>query len=181
MWLGLFNPQTGSPQTPNNMGHDIRHERHHVSVDVHWEASEYADNYFIFVFPPLADSESIFTTTNTTFQLSMSYSEEYNISVFASNCARNSTPVITSVFVGENITYNITDCSVPTVDPNVSVEGYSSGVEGSQITYYCQPGMLPSELMVANCMSDGSWNPDPSGLECYAVVTTPIYSTSIPG
>ena len=111
----------------------------------------------------------------------MSYNEDYNISVFASNCAGNSTPAITSVFVGENITYNTTECSVPTVGPNVSIESYSSGVEGSQIIYFCQSGLVPSERMVANCTSDGSWNPDPSHLECYVIVTTPKYSTLIPG
>ena len=108
MWLGLLSLQTGSPQTPNNMGQDIRHERHHISVDVHWESSDYADSYFIFVFPPLNNCDSIFTTTNTTFQLSILYNEEYNISVFASNCAGNSTPVIVSVFIGENANmYNL--------------------------------------------------------------------------
>ena len=89
------------------MRQDIRHKRHHVSVDIYWEASRYADSYFIFVYPPLLNSESTFTTTNTTFQLSMSYNEDYNISVFASNCAGNSTPVITSVYAGEKVVLNV--------------------------------------------------------------------------
>ena len=58
-------------------------------------------------------------------------------------------------------------CSPPIVGANVSVQGYSSGLEGSQITYYCQPGLLPSERMVANCTSDGTWSPDPTSLECH--------------
>ena len=73
---------------------------------------------------------------------------------------------------------------MPTVGPNVSVEGYSSGTEGSQITYYCQPGLLPSEMIVANCTSNGQWNPNPSSLECYVTDTTPtkqIHSTSTSG
>lgn len=70
------------------------------------------------------------------------------------------------------------------MDPNVGVEGYSSGVEGSQITYYCLPGLLPSEMIVASCTSNGQWNPDPSSLECYvadAAPTKQIYSTSASG
>ena len=82
-------------------------DMHHVSADIYWEASGYADSYFIFVYPPLANSESTFTTTNTTFQLSMSYNEDYNISVFTSNCAGNSIPVITAMFVGEKAVLNI--------------------------------------------------------------------------
>ena len=83
------------------MRQDIRHGSNHIFVDVHWEASDYADSYFVFVFSPLNNSDSIFTTTNTTFQLSMLYNEEYNISVLASNCAGNSTPVIIPVFIGK--------------------------------------------------------------------------------
>ena len=67
-------------------------------------------------------------------------------------------------------------CSTPTVGSNVSVESYSSGVEGSQITYYCQPGLLPSEKMVANCTSDGTWSPDPAGHDCYAG----LFNSSVP-
>ena len=56
-------------------------------------------------------------------------------------------------------------CAPPTVGVNVSVEGYSNGVEGSQITYYCQPGLVPSDPIVATC-SLGEWNPDPRSLVC---------------
>ena len=64
------------------------------------------------------------------------------------------------------VNMNVAHCPYPIVGPNVSVEGYSSGVEGSQITYYCQPGLLPSERMVANCTRNGRWSPSTSLLEC---------------
>ena len=53
----------------------------------------------------------------------------------------------------------------------VNLEGnsseYTCEVEGSHITYYCQPGMEPSERMLAYCMSDGRWSPDPQDLKCH--------------
>ena len=50
----------------------------------------------------------------------------------------------------------------------MSVVGSSSGVEGSQITFYCQPGLVPtdSEEMVANCTNEGIWKPDPAVMTC---------------
>ena len=62
---------------------------------------------------------------------------------------------------------------MPTVGPNVTVEGYTNGEEGSQITCYCQPGLLSSESMVANCTSNSQWSPDPTSLECSVTNTTP--------
>ena len=50
------------------------------------------------------------------------------------------------------VNVNCSVCSYPMmVGPNVSVEGYSSGLENSQISFYCQLGLLPSKRMVANC------------------------------
>ena len=65
----------------------------------------------------------------------------------------------------------IVHCNYPNVGPNVSVEGYNNGVGGSQITYYCQPGMLPSDRFVATCGDDGSWSPNPDNLVCTADVS----------
>ena len=55
---------------------------------------------------------------------------------------------------------------MPTVGPNVTVEGYTNGVEGSQITYYCQSGLLPRGWMMVVCTNKGQWRPDPTSLEC---------------
>ena len=60
----------------------------------------------------------------------------------------------------------IVHCPPPIVGLNVIVEGYSSGLLGSQINYYCQPGLLPSERMVTICGNDGYWSPNPTELSC---------------
>ena len=125
-----------------------------------WNSSSVVDEYMIFVAPPV-ESGSIFTTPNTTIQITVCYNQEYNISVVANNCAGSSTPA--EIIVGK---LQWIHCPPPIVGLNVSVEVYSSVSQGSQITYYCQPGLLPSERMVATCGNDGYWSPNPAELSC---------------
>ena len=60
-------------------------------------------------------------------------------------------------------------CSPPVVSPNVTVDGYSNGVEGSQISFSCQSGLEPSESFVSTCISSEIWSPNPAEHNC----TTP--------
>ena len=117
-----------------------------LSVDFQWEVSLHAEQYFITISPPV-DSGSTFTTTNTTIQVPVLHNQEYNISVVANNCAGNSTP---STCTAAPTVNHPAWCSYPITGPNVSVESYSSGLGGSWIIYYCQPGLVPSEQMMAN-------------------------------
>ena len=57
-------------------------------------------------------------------------------------------------------------CSSPTVGSWVHVEGNDSGLEGSQIIFRCQTGLVPSHSAVSNCTNLGMWLPDPSQLRC---------------
>ena len=34
------------------------------------------------------------------------------------------------------------------------------------IQFGCDPGFIPAERMMATCMLDGSWSPDPGTLMC---------------
>ena len=55
----------------------------------------------------------------------------------------------------------------PTHASNVTIESYSSvAIEGSQVSYYCKDGLVPSDRRVATCMNSGRWNPDPAKLVC---------------
>ena len=168
-------------------------------VEVQWNGSNILGTVnTINISPPVGpdlELESTFITTDTTIQLSVLYNQEYNISVVAGNCAGSSTPAESKFSISMLHMYKLIDgdfsitlkcptdqCSYPTVDPSVRVESYSSRVEGSQVTYFCQPGLVPSERKVATCMSDGSWSPDPSHLECrnYTRNYTTINNCSIP-
>ena len=55
----------------------------------------------------------------------------------------------------------------PTHASNVTIENDNSiAVEGSQVTYYCKDGLVPSDRRVATCTNSGNWNPDPAELIC---------------
>ena len=61
-------------------------------------------------------------------------------------------------------------CLVPLIDSMVVVEESSiCAIEGSHITYHCQPGMVPSETKMSICMEDGTWSPNPSDLMCTSI------------
>ena len=77
-----------------------------IAITLEWtsrvsDASEsVVDSYIINVSPPIG-SVSTFTTANTSIQLFILYNQDYNISVVATNCVRNSTPTETNVKIGK--------------------------------------------------------------------------------
>ena len=56
----------------------------------------------------------------------------------------------------------IGQCALPSIGRNVTIKGYSYGVEGTQILYFCEPGFVPRDEVLSNCTNDGKWSPDPS-------------------
>lgn len=52
--------------------------------------------YFVTVTPPVETGPSNFETRDETFQVTVLYNQEYNVSVVANNCAGNSSSVSTS-------------------------------------------------------------------------------------
>ena len=82
----------GPPSFPLNLIQDL--------MQVQWNPVDMADHYIISVSPPV-ESGSIFITSNTTIQFPFQYNQEYNVSVMASNCAGNSTPVEINIRIGK--------------------------------------------------------------------------------
>jgi CCR4-NOT transcriptional regulation complex NOT5 subunit len=72
-------------------------------MKIQWNAAALADHYIITLSSVNNDNESASTvvTSNTTIHLPLQYNQDYNVSVMASNCAGNSTPVEISVRVGK--------------------------------------------------------------------------------
>ena len=135
------------------------------------------DEQYIIVITPPVESGSNFTTSNTSIIVSVLYSQEYNISIVASNCAGSSARVTTNIgkfricMVNSQLVHlNVSStgvCEYPTVGPNVTVNTYCHHrTSGSRISYNCEPGLIPDKPQTAICQSDGSWFPDPSYLEC---------------
>ena len=73
-----------------------------VLLKVQWNTNttQKSVDCFITITPP-TESGSVFTTSNTTIQLSILYNQEYNISVVANNCAGNSTPASINFYIGK--------------------------------------------------------------------------------
>lgn len=66
-------------------------------------------------------------------------------------------------------------CAFPPIGSMILVytenNSSSCAVEGANVTYSCQPELVPNERRMAYCMRDGSWNPDPNELECHPTAT----------
>ena len=58
--------------------------------------------YTITVYPEAPNSGSVFYTPDTSMPLALHYDQDYNISVVASNCAGNSTPVEIRIRLGKS-------------------------------------------------------------------------------
>ena len=68
-------------------------------VMLQWNIVESSDRYIITITPSV-QTNSTFTTGNTSIQLHFLYNQEYSISVIASNCAGNSTPTHITIRIG---------------------------------------------------------------------------------
>ena len=57
-------------------------------------------------------------------------------------------------------------CNDPPPPFKGSIGGYTSTVEGSVVTFYCNEGLTPEGQMNTTCASNGSWTPNPADLIC---------------
>ena len=66
----------------------------------------------------------------------------------------------------EFVPFSVATCHDPIPPMNGSIGGYTSTVEGSVVTFYCNEGLIPAEQMNTTCASNGSWTPNPAELIC---------------
>ena len=57
------------------------------------------------------------------------------------------------------------DCGPPVVPWNGSLESYTSTINGSEVFYSCDPGLVPVGKMKSVCTENG-WSPNPADLNC---------------
>ena len=57
-------------------------------------------------------------------------------------------------------------CGDPRPPSNGSIGDYESTVEGTEVSYQCDDGLIPGGEIVTTCLADGTWSPDPAELEC---------------
>jgi len=58
------------------------------------------------------------------------------------------------------------DCGDPDLPVNVSTNVYNSTLEGTELFYHCNPGLVPEGQIRAVCTANGSWIPSPADLVC---------------
>ena len=49
---------------------------------------------------------------------------------------------------------------------------YTTTFEGSSITFTCEDGLFPNDIITATCTGEGHWSPDPATYMCTTTTTT---------
>ena len=57
-------------------------------------------------------------------------------------------------------------CPIPAAPINGSISPVTIRIVDSTVTFQCDLGYEPTELMTATCMNDLTWNPDPESIVC---------------
>ena len=66
-----------------------------------------------------------------------------------------------------NIVFNIGECNRPPVaGDGVVIHNYTTTFEGSSITFTCEDGLFPSDIITATCIEEGHWSTDPATYMC---------------
>ena len=71
------------------------------------------------------------------------------------------------------------DCGHPVAPQNGSLETYNSTINGSEVFYSCDPGLVPEGRMKALCTESG-WSPNPAGLNCTVGTLLWVDHVSVP-
>ena len=66
-------------------------------------------------------------------------------------------------------------CGELTPPPSGYLNGYESTVEGSEIYYSCNTGLVPVEQMVTVCLANGEWTPNPAEHNCTEPSTCKVH------
>ena len=168
-----------------------------ASVNVSWSTSKGADNYTVNVTPPIMPGQlSDFTTTDTSLLLMLEYNVNYtiNITAIARDCA-GSNNTIFNLTIGKIIIYlhqcvltslfPVAGCSPPSSPTNGRINEYHNGSVGASLTFQCNTGYLPHQLVTSTCMANCNWIPIPqcilAGMNTHirVLLTNYYYSTRL--
>ena len=71
----------------------------------------------------------------------------------------------------------IVNCRVPDEPMSGTILDYDNivTIEGSEITFQCNPGLSPEGEMTATCTNAGIWSPDPAGVTCMNITGKLIF------
>ena len=89
----MYGDYAGPPSSPMSLICSV--DQNGTGIRLQWNssASDVLNIKYIISITPLLNMSSIFTTLNDSIYLPLLAEQEYNVSVVASNCAGNSTPI----------------------------------------------------------------------------------------
>ena len=71
------------------------------------------------------------------------------------------------------------ECSRPPVaGDGVVIHNYTTTFEGSSITFTCEDGFLPSDIITATCTGEGHWTTDPATYMCTSITGSTTGTTT---
>ena len=125
-------------------------------------------------------SEPISNLTQfTEFSLTVNYNVEYTITLFAMNCAGESSPTTISFEYGEfslvplcrymSYISIIVKCEEPIPPMNGNLSSYPHTREGATVIFQCNDGYTPSTPVASTCTRNASWIPAPEEHNCILV------------
>ena len=59
----------------------------------------------------------------------------------------------------------------------VMIHPYTTTFEGSSITFTCEDGFVPSDIITATCTGEGHWSTDPATYMCINTISTTTTTT----
>ena len=60
----------------------------------------------------------------------------------------------------------------------VVIYNYTTTFEGSSITFTCEDGLFPNDIITATCTGEGHWTTDPATYMCINTISTTTSSTT---
>ena len=160
------------PPTPQQLNiSDYYNDTNTSTVTIQWENMERSATYLIDISNTSLDSppaQSLLTTNSTAINITLSYNIEYKVTVQAGNCRGNSNSTALS--------FTLIQCFPPSATNGMSISPYTATTEGSLIVLKCEESLVPEESIMAVCMNDRRWYPDPNTLNCTSNTPSGIIS-----
>ena len=75
--------------------------------------------------------------------------------------------------------YCIGECGPPVAADGVVIHNYTTTFEGSSITFTCEDGLFPDDIITATCTGEGHWTTDPATYMCINITGTTTGTTTV--
>ena len=176
------------PSSPLNVTPSVIYGHGEYSLKVQWKTPKFDGGVHIKKYTiVLSNGDDIILEMSTNDTVTdihdLNYSTNYSFTLIASNCAGNSTIMLT-IFEGEckslcTEIYNphilTAGCAAPSIPDNITIEDVVSTEEGAEIHYHCNKGYSLSNGNTSQCLNS-LWSPDPQDQRCILPIPSGDFS-----